>query len=63
MTKTSDIFPRKCLHNPFFTIANRDLPGVRDGKETAAALVYIDTAGCGIHELETDDVESKGNEG
>jgi ATP-dependent RNA/DNA helicase IGHMBP2 len=25
--------------------------------------VYIDTAGCGVHELETDDVESKGNEG
>lgn len=39
------------------------MPHVEDGKETSVALVFIDTAGCGIHELETDDVESKGNEG
>ena len=40
-----------------------DLRHVGDGKETSTALVFIDTAGCGVHELETEDSESKGNEG
>lgn len=32
-------------------------------KETSVPLVFIDTAGCGLHELETEDGDSKGNEG
>lgn len=32
-------------------------------KETTAPLVFIDTAGCGLYEIETGDGESKGNEG
>ena len=32
-------------------------------KETSVPLLLIDTAGCGLEELETTDEESKGNEG
>ena len=45
------------------TILNSDLPNVSNEKETSIPLVFIDTAGCGVHELETEDTESKGNEG
>ena len=40
-----------------------ELPCVEEVRETGVALVFIDTAGCGLHELETEDSESKGNEG
>ena len=40
-----------------------DLPNVSEVKETSIPLVFIDTAGCGLHELETGSNESKGNEG
>ena len=45
------------------TTLNSDLPNVSNEKETSIPLVFIDTAGCGVHELETEDTESKGNEG
>ena len=32
-------------------------------RETSVPLVFIDTAGCDLHELDTTDEESKGNEG
>ncbi|XP_075529454.1 DNA-binding protein SMUBP-2-like isoform X4 [Dermacentor variabilis] len=41
----------------------RDLPGVEDNDDTALPLLLIDTAGCGMIELDTPDDESKGNEG
>uniref|UniRef100_A0A224YIC1 DNA helicase n=1 Tax=Rhipicephalus zambeziensis TaxID=60191 RepID=A0A224YIC1_9ACAR len=41
----------------------RDLPGVEDNDDTALPLRLIDTAGCGMVELDTPDDESKGNEG
>lgn len=41
----------------------RDLPGVEDNDDTALPLLLIDTAGCGMVELDTPDDESKGNEG
>ena len=36
---------------------------VRDTRETSVPLLFIDTAGCDLWELETPDEESKGNEG
>ncbi|KFQ14878.1 DNA-binding protein SMUBP-2, partial [Leptosomus discolor] len=41
----------------------RDLPGVASTEETAIPLLLIDTAGCGLFELEVEDEQSKGNPG
>ncbi|NXS89588.1 SMBP2 protein, partial [Erpornis zantholeuca] len=41
----------------------RDLPGVSSTEETSTALLLIDTAGCGLFELEEEDEQSKGNPG
>ncbi|XP_036115835.1 DNA-binding protein SMUBP-2 [Molossus molossus] len=40
----------------------RDLPGVAATEETCLPLLLVDTAGCGLSELEEDD-QSKGNPG
>ncbi|XP_030621793.1 DNA-binding protein SMUBP-2 [Chanos chanos] len=41
----------------------RDLPGVADTEDTGIALLLIDTAGCGLSEMEDTDEQSKGNQG
>ncbi|NWV41948.1 SMBP2 protein, partial [Grantiella picta] len=41
----------------------RDLPGVSSTEETSVPLLLIDTAGCGLFELEVEDEQSKGNPG
>nr|XP_055171196.1 DNA-binding protein SMUBP-2 isoform X2 [Nyctereutes procyonoides] len=41
----------------------RDLPGVAATEETGIPLLLLDTAGCGLFELEEDDDQSKGNPG
>ncbi|NXY14205.1 SMBP2 protein, partial [Atrichornis clamosus] len=41
----------------------RDLPGVSCTEETSTPLLLIDTAGCGLFELEVEDEQSKGNPG
>uniref|UniRef100_A0A803V9Y9 DNA helicase n=1 Tax=Ficedula albicollis TaxID=59894 RepID=A0A803V9Y9_FICAL len=41
----------------------RDLPGVASTEETSTPLLLIDTAGCGLFELEVEDEQSKGNPG
>ncbi|XP_077177380.1 DNA-binding protein SMUBP-2 isoform X2 [Paroedura picta] len=41
----------------------KDLPGVASTEETSIPLLLIDTAGCGLFELEVEDEQSKGNEG
>ncbi|XP_075401359.1 DNA-binding protein SMUBP-2 [Tenrec ecaudatus] len=41
----------------------RDLPGVADTEETAQPLLLIDTAGCGLSELEGEEEQSRGNPG
>ncbi|XP_054722427.1 DNA-binding protein SMUBP-2-like [Uloborus diversus] len=41
----------------------KDLNNVQDNENTSIPLLLIDTAGCGFYELETEDEESKGNEG
>ncbi|NXN46893.1 SMBP2 protein, partial [Rhinoptilus africanus] len=41
----------------------RDLPGVTSTEETTIPLLLIDTAGCGLFELEVEDEQSKGNPG
>ncbi|NWR49136.1 SMBP2 protein, partial [Regulus satrapa] len=41
----------------------RDLPGVSSTEETSIPLLLIDTAGCGLFELEVQDEQSKGNPG
>ncbi|XP_055987761.1 DNA-binding protein SMUBP-2 [Sorex fumeus] len=41
----------------------RDLPGVATTEETGLALLLVDTAGCGLLELDEDDEQSRGNPG
>uniref|UniRef100_A0A8C8RWE1 DNA-binding protein SMUBP-2 n=1 Tax=Pelusios castaneus TaxID=367368 RepID=A0A8C8RWE1_9SAUR len=41
----------------------KDLPGVASTEETKIPLLLIDTAGCGLFELEVEDEQSKGNQG
>ncbi|XP_074854038.1 DNA-binding protein SMUBP-2 [Carettochelys insculpta] len=41
----------------------KDLPGVASTEETRIPLMLIDTAGCGLFELEVEDEQSKGNQG
>ena len=40
-----------------------DLPGVMMTPLTSIPLIFVDTAGCNMNELDTTDEESKGNEG
>ncbi|XP_049748683.1 DNA-binding protein SMUBP-2 isoform X1 [Elephas maximus indicus] len=41
----------------------RDLPGVAPTEETAVPLLLIDTAGCGLFELDEEEEQSRGNPG
>ncbi|XP_074488841.1 DNA-binding protein SMUBP-2 [Sebastes fasciatus] len=41
----------------------KDLPGVSCVEETSTPLLLIDTAGCGLSEMEVADAQSKGNRG
>uniref|UniRef100_A0A673XBQ3 DNA-binding protein SMUBP-2 n=1 Tax=Salmo trutta TaxID=8032 RepID=A0A673XBQ3_SALTR len=41
----------------------KDLPGVASVEETSTPLLLIDTAGCGLSEMEVTDEQSKGNQG
>ncbi|TRY66412.1 hypothetical protein DNTS_003371 [Danionella cerebrum] len=41
----------------------RDLSGVSDVEETRIPLLLVDTAGCGLTEMEDTDEQSKGNQG
>ena len=41
----------------------RDLPGVAATEETGLPLLLVDTAGCGLSELEQEDDQSRGNPG
>ncbi|RXM31129.1 hypothetical protein EOD39_7248 [Acipenser ruthenus] len=41
----------------------KDLPGVIPNEETCIPLLLIDTASCGLFELEVEDEQSKGNPG
>uniref|UniRef100_A0A1X7SI33 DNA2/NAM7 helicase-like C-terminal domain-containing protein n=1 Tax=Amphimedon queenslandica TaxID=400682 RepID=A0A1X7SI33_AMPQE len=41
----------------------KDLPTVTITTATTIPLLFIDTAGCGLYELDTPSEESKGNEG
>ncbi|XP_045893560.1 DNA-binding protein SMUBP-2 [Micropterus dolomieu] len=41
----------------------KDLPGVACVEETSAPLLLIDTAGCGLSEMDVTDEQSKGNQG
>ncbi|GFV21813.1 DNA-binding protein SMUBP-2 [Trichonephila clavipes] len=41
----------------------KDLPGIENNDDTAIPLLLIDTTGYGLHELQVEDDESKGNEG
>lgn len=48
---------------PSPNIFYRDLPGITCTEETTIPLLLIDTAGCGLFELEVEDEQSKGNPG
>ncbi|XP_067396553.1 DNA-binding protein SMUBP-2 isoform X2 [Emydura macquarii macquarii] len=60
---------RKCIlagdHKqlPPTIVSHKDLPGVASTEETRIPLLLIDTAGCGLLELEVEDEQSKGNQG
>ncbi|KAL0968844.1 hypothetical protein UPYG_G00272620 [Umbra pygmaea] len=41
----------------------RDMPGIASVEETITPLLLIDTAGCGLNEMEVTDEQSKGNQG
>ncbi|XP_066999150.2 DNA-binding protein SMUBP-2 [Anabrus simplex] len=41
----------------------RDLPGVEETEETSSVLLFVNTAGCDLGEMEQDDAGSRGNEG
>ncbi|XP_060891467.1 DNA-binding protein SMUBP-2 [Labrus mixtus] len=41
----------------------KDLPGVACVEETSTPLLLVDTAGCGLSEMEVTDEQSKGNQG
>uniref|UniRef100_A0A6I8PYP3 Immunoglobulin mu DNA binding protein 2 n=1 Tax=Xenopus tropicalis TaxID=8364 RepID=A0A6I8PYP3_XENTR len=44
-------------------ISHKDLPGVSVTEETSIPLLLIDTAHCGLFEMEVEDEQSKGNPG
>lgn len=46
-----------------FFVLFRDLAGVADVEETSMPLLLVDTAGCGLSEMEDTDEQSKGNQG
>ncbi|XP_064476422.1 DNA-binding protein SMUBP-2-like isoform X3 [Ornithodoros turicata] len=50
-------------HNSVERHLLRDVPGVVDNKATSTPLLLIDTAGCGMYELDTVHKDSKSNEG
>lgn len=52
-------------NNNFFYYGRfqRDLVGVADVEDTRIPLLLIDTAGCGLSEMEDTDEQSKGNQG
>uniref|UniRef100_A0A9L0TQ59 Immunoglobulin mu DNA binding protein 2 n=1 Tax=Equus caballus TaxID=9796 RepID=A0A9L0TQ59_HORSE len=60
---------RKCVlagdHKqlPPTIVSHKDLPGVAATEETGVPLLLVDTAGCGLFELEEEDEQSKGNPG
>ncbi|NWY53210.1 SMBP2 protein, partial [Chionis minor] len=61
---SSEMYGGRLMAHP--SVAQRllkDLPGVASTEETTIPLLLIDTAGCGLFELEVEDEQSKGNPG
>ncbi|NWU99721.1 SMBP2 protein, partial [Upupa epops] len=54
---------RLCAHPSVAQHLLKDLPGVAATDETSVPLLLIDTAGCGLLELDVEDEQSKGNPG
>uniref|UniRef100_A0A671W8K9 DNA-binding protein SMUBP-2 n=1 Tax=Sparus aurata TaxID=8175 RepID=A0A671W8K9_SPAAU len=54
---------RLTAHSSVETHLLKDLPGVGCVEETSTPLLLIDTAGCGLSEMEVTDEQSKGNKG
>ncbi len=52
-----------CIDLTFPLIVCSEMTGVSSTCDTDIPLVFIDTAGLGVNELDTPDEESKGNEG
>lgn len=57
------LYAVKCFPVCVSACCSRDLPGVGSTEETETPLLLIDTAGCGLSEMETSDEQSKGNQG
>ncbi|XP_033917503.1 DNA-binding protein SMUBP-2 isoform X2 [Melopsittacus undulatus] len=61
---SSELYDGRLTAHP--TVAQhllKDLPGVTSTEETTTPLLLIDTAGCGLFELDLEDEQSKGNPG
>lgn len=54
---------RLTAHNSVEGHLLKDLPGIACVEETSTPLLLIDTAGCGLSEMEVTDEQSKGNQG
>ncbi|XP_076027106.1 DNA-binding protein SMUBP-2 [Genypterus blacodes] len=54
---------RLTAHSSVETHLLKDLAGVSGSEETSTPLLLIDTAGCGLSEMEVTDEQSKGNQG
>ncbi|XP_028287550.1 DNA-binding protein SMUBP-2 [Parambassis ranga] len=54
---------RLTAHSSVETHLLKDLAGVSSVEETSVPLLLIDTAGCGLSEMEDTDEQSKGNQG
>ncbi|XP_035520412.1 DNA-binding protein SMUBP-2 [Morone saxatilis] len=54
---------RLTAHSSVESHVLKDLPGVTCVDETSTPLLLIDTAGCGLSEMEIADEQSKGNQG
>ena len=63
---TCTIFPSIHFHSipsTSFLHMCSDLPGVLLSDDTQVPLLFVDTVGTGLRELETGEEDSKGNEG
>ena len=47
----------------YYICIHRDMPGITDNETSILPLLYIDTAGCDLRELDLPEEISKGNEG
>ena len=63
MIRLKHLTQRYLIKHHLIASCFRDLDAVADNEITSCALLYIDTAGCDLPELDLPDEVSRGNEG